>query len=302
MVKVVKVEKFDNVLVVAFDGLDYKKIEKYGCENLKQQEFGKVEITDYERFGTPWLWASFLTGQRHDFRYVKKLKNSKLENLETFLWKNSDLMTKWSGLRGKYLYRNLLDVGMTNHTKEDLESESFIDELGMDAYYVPAYNEYPFNEFAELASTTVEAIGDDLSKEEAFRRHRGFFLRQREELENKLRDKPSSSMMFYFKFTDSAQHLIFNDSETIDYMGREYGEEDLYREIDELAGKIRQLSDHELVLFVSDHGLSSGDHNENAFYSSNRELGLEEPHITDFHALIVEKVRKSSDEIEGIEI
>lgn len=295
--------EFENVLIVAFDGLDYEKIKKYDCKNIQQDEFGKIDITSFERFGTPWLWASFLTGEKHDFRYVKKLSNSKLENLETFFWKNLGFMTKWSGIRGKYIYDKLLRQEMTNHTKEDLEHPSFIEELGMDSYYVPAYNEYTFNEFAEYASSTVKALGDgEITKSEAFRRHRGLFLRQKEELQNLLKNKPQDSMMFYFKFTDSVQHLIFNEEDKIDYMGQEYTEKDLYHEIDNLAQKIKQNSEHDLILFVSDHGLDKGDHNENAFYSTNQVFELESPAFTGFKSILMERVKPEKSEVQSIDI
>lgn len=296
----VELSKFDNILVVAFDGLDYEKVRKYGCDELKQEEFGRVNIRNFDRFGTPWLWASFLTGKEHNFRTVKKFKNSKIESMETFFWKNVWPMKKWTGLRTEYIYKNL-GLEMTSHTKEDLEHPAFLDQLDMDAYYVPAYNEYPFNEFAELASTTVESMKDgDVTRSQAFRRHRGFFLRQQEELMNLL-DSDFKSMMFYFKFTDSAQHLLFNEDTNIDYMGKKYDTEMLYKEINELAKKIRESSNHDLVIFISDHGLSGGDHNENAFYSSNQEIGLENPELTDFQKYLVENVEKQ-DEIEGIDI
>ena len=58
--------------------------------------------------------------------------------------------------------------------------------------------------------------------------------------------------------------------------------------MDELAKKIKQKAlqkGYERIIFMSDHGLPAEEgHNENAFYSSNKELfGEEKPHITDFY-------------------
>jgi len=71
--------------------------------------------------------------------------------------------------------------------------------------------------------------------------------------------------------------------------------EETYHEMDELGAEIQQEADEEgfdTVLFMSDHGLpdvENGGHNENAFYSCNRELfGDKTPHITDFHDKILE--------------
>jgi hypothetical protein len=65
--------------------------------------------------------------------------------------------------------------------------------------------------------------------------------------------------------------------------------------MDEMAAEIQQKAEEEgfdTVLFISDHGLpdvENGGHNENAFYSCNRELfGDKTPHVTDFHDKILE--------------
>lgn len=56
------------------------------------------------------------------------------------------------------------------------------------------------------------------------------------------------------------------------------------------------------VLFVSDHGLpdvEKGGHNENAFYSCNKELfGDKTPHITDFHDKILELTDSETSDID----
>jgi hypothetical protein len=70
--------------------------------------------------------------------------------------------------------------------------------------------------------------------------------------------------------------------------------EQLYRETDELAARIIGYfsDDYDTITFMSDHGLpTQEEHNENAFYSCNKELfGSETPHITDFHDVILEKI------------
>ncbi|MFB6199382.1 MAG: alkaline phosphatase family protein [Candidatus Nanohaloarchaea archaeon] len=281
----------ERVLIVAFDGLDKEKIEEFGCENLMQEEFGKIDITDHDRLGTPWLWASFLTGQKHEFRAVKRLNNDLLERMEVFFWKHVWPMKKWAGLRTKLL-RKIPGIHNTNHTREDLEAETFLEKIGAPGYYVPAYNEYPFNEFSDYASLTVEALGGGKhTREEVVKKHRELFLRQKEELLRLIENDVHNSFMFYFKYPDAIQHLLFNGP--IDYAGEDYGIEEMYHELDDLAGDIRDAAPHELVLFLSDHGLEDGDHNLNAFYSSNQEIEIRKPELTDFHSLILENASQS---------
>ena len=86
-------------------------------------------------------------------------------------------------------------------------------------------------------------------------------------------------IMAYFNLADSIGHLSFGIEEKM---------AEVYKELDQLAGKIKDSDD--FVLIISDHGMKAigryGDHNMNGFYSFNQKFGLNVPKITSFHDLI----------------
>lgn len=68
--------KYDRLLVVGFDGLDYQKIKEYNCENIVQQSFGRLETEGME-LKTPKLWASMITGEKPDEHGIKQMLSFK---------------------------------------------------------------------------------------------------------------------------------------------------------------------------------------------------------------------------------
>ena len=86
-------------------------------------------------------------------------------------------------------------------------------------------------------------------------------------------------LMGYFNLADSIGHLSFGITEKM---------AEVYRELDNLAQRVKEADDH--ILIISDHGMEAvgrfGDHSRHGFYSFNHELGLNLPRITRFHDLI----------------
>lgn len=85
--------------------------------------------------------------------------------------------------------------------------------------------------------------------------------------------------MGYFNLADSIGHLSFGIEEKMKVV---------YKELDEMAGEVKGSQD--LILTISDHGMQAlgryGDHTKNGFWSTNKELGLNLPKITDFYKLM----------------
>jgi phosphopentomutase len=92
-------------------------------------------------------------------------------------------------------------------------------------------------------------------------------------------------LMGYFNLADSIGHLSFGITEKM---------AEVYRELDQLAEKIKDADDY--ILIISDHGMEAvgrfGDHNRNGFYSFNHKVGLNMPKITSFYDLIRRDVEK----------
>ncbi|MFQ6095966.1 MAG: hypothetical protein ACE5NN_07470 [Candidatus Bathyarchaeia archaeon] len=88
-------------------------------------------------------------------------------------------------------------------------------------------------------------------------------------------------VMGYFDLADAIGHLSFGIPQKM---------EKVYTELEGMAREVKSSSD-EFILVISDHGMKPvgryGDHSRNGFYSTNVELGLNLPKITDFY----EKIR-----------
>lgn len=86
----------------------------------------------------------------------------------------------------------------------------------------------------------------------------------------------SDMVLGYFNLADAIGHLSFGVPEKM---------AEVYSELDEMAGEIKNPDD--FVLIISDHGMKAvgryGDHSQNGFYSFNRKLGLDMPKITSFY-------------------
>jgi hypothetical protein len=86
-------------------------------------------------------------------------------------------------------------------------------------------------------------------------------------------------LMGYFDLADAIGHLSFGVYTKM---------KEVYTELDNLAGKIKNTD--EFILIISDHGMKAigryGDHTMNGYYSANKALNLNLPKITDFHNII----------------
>ncbi len=51
------------LLIIGFDALDKKMVEKFNCDNLKQTSYGITDVSDFKLTRTIALWSSFLAGK-----------------------------------------------------------------------------------------------------------------------------------------------------------------------------------------------------------------------------------------------
>ena len=87
----------------------------------------------------------------------------------------------------------------------------------------------------------------------------------------------------YFNLADVIGHLSF---------GIQAKMKIVYSELDEIAKKVRKINDK--VLIISDHGMKAvgrfGDHSNYGFWSTNFEVKLKEPKITEFKKTIIKYI------------
>jgi hypothetical protein len=269
----------NKVLIVAFDGLDYDLIKEFNLEHICQQEFGSIENKEgIDTIVTTELFASFITGKtwkKHGAVGLGKFQNPWLDSLEKKLNRNK-FFRKFSGLR-KNIYKNmpLLNGRTTSFTRDDMKIDTIFEKVpNSKAIDVPSYN-YGYN--VKLMDTIqeqgLEAAEKDLDRFTKWKKWELF-----DEME-----KDHDLIMAHFHKPDHIHHWYWE-------VGKMDKVKQTYYEMDEFAGEILDKAEKtgfDTVIFMSDHGLpdvENGGHNENAFYSSNRQLfGVETPHITDFH-------------------
>jgi hypothetical protein len=87
----------------------------------------------------------------------------------------------------------------------------------------------------------------------------------------------------YFSAADVLGHLNF---------GNKFLMKMIYKDFDELAGKIKA----DKLIVLSDHGMKSigqfGDHSEYGFWSANFKTGLKNPRITEFYKAITSLIKQ----------
>ena len=292
----------DNILVVAFDGLDKELIDEYGLEEIKQEEYGVIDNrTGMEFIKTSELFASFITGKTNDEHGIVGLTNEEYESG----WKESLInfispKSKRKRVRGFYkIYQILSKLLRTNitelkYSRENLESDTLFEKIeNSRPMYVPSYNPDPY--FQTGAYLEPLGLGFSVQEVEKLIRERCFEPRKKNffsELENDI-ITPRDFLMCHFHFSDFMHHF---HADVNSFGGDEIREEKtkkMYNEMEEFSQEIKEKAEkagYDYIIFMSDHGLPEGvGHNENAFYSCNKELfGDETPKITDFHDKILE--------------
>lgn len=282
----------ENVLVVAFDGLDKDLIEEFELENIRQEEFKSIDNqTGMEHIYTSELFASFITGKTHEEHGIEHLTTwedkRKGRVIETLAPKGIVESTKGFH-RLRETLKTLLKTDEVKYSQEHLEEKTLFEEIDNSrAMYVPGYNPSLFWQLKAETLPLEYGYGSDIAaefwdtREHEFRKKNLF-----SELENDI-VSPREFLMVHLHRTDFHQHLYGDPTGVMDKDKLRK----LYQETDELAGKILKKAGekYDKVIFMSDHGLpAEHGHNENAFYSCNGKLFEETPKLTDFHDRITE--------------
>jgi hypothetical protein len=273
-----------SILIVAFDGLDKRYIDRYDLENLQQDEYGSIDnVTDVEKIMTPELFASFATGEptwEHGIRERGKWNSSFLNKYEKYL-NPLNLMTI------KRFLRSLPWFAKDGVTLEDHESETLFDVFdSSEALFVPTVSPSITQkvnwEHAAAVRNPVLDMDDALEmieREFLWRKKRLF-----EEIEN-----GHDLLMCHLFYPDHLQHHYQDEKMPEDR------KKVLYQRMDDLAATIQEKAagKYDYIVFMSDHGFAKTDgegHNEHAFYSSNKPLFPDrEPRIVDFFDVLVQK-------------
>lgn len=301
------------VCIIALDALEYELVERFYCENLKQREYGKIDVTEFKQHSptgepfTPVVWSSFITGKMPNetgitiepvdsspgLEKVKRLvfRSDLADRIVDLLsirrWKLIKKMRRlrhgrFSGARG---VKEAWEIGEEYYKKMKLKT-IFDSSKNPVVVALPAYKSYAQTAAREthtaVKETWMKFTKGEITGAEFIQKETKLFEKEIDEALVMLEEK-WDLFVFYTKIIDYVGHFFAWNTKA---MWLFYERADKF--IEELGNRIR---DDTFILVISDHGMKkNGVHSDHAFYSINTILGLTKPKITDFYGIIAEKL------------
>lgn len=273
----------DGILVVAFDGMDKKLIDKYQLDYITQRYIGSIDNdSGIKSRSTSELFASMITGETWEKHGVTGVMGeffgSEILGFFESLIKKTYLGTKTRGLR-KAIYTSFqsIDYERRKYRKKDYDLDTIFDEIGGKALYVPSYNPDPDWMLGKphqlIKYYEIEKVLDE--------NHRN--TQKRLKRFSEINHSFWKLTFLHLHEPDTAQDLHYENLEKE------------YERLDKIAKEIKEEygEQYEYIIFMSDHGRPiDSEHNKKAFYSSNKRLSFgSEPHITEFYGEILRIIR-----------
>lgn len=292
--------KVNKVVILGIDALEYSLVEKWNLKNLKQEEYGKIELPIYfgEEPNTRIIWPCFITGKMpHKMGYVtsmvfkpplqffvnaifpkfKFIFNPQRDNPPDALAREKNIKIRLS----KGIYNMLSKLNLIEKpTRYDIKSSTIFDSIPKSIHlHIPIYDE----NLPSYSNKTIKAIEDKMYRP-IFEMQclQEFRQRTKEVFEYLSKENEWTLFMQYFWLLDGIQHVFYNNPRKI---------AKFYIRFDEFVKKVRQnIDDDTLLLIISDHGQRMGIHTNYGFYSTNKPLGLKKPRLIDFRKIIEEMI------------
>ncbi len=235
------------IIIFAIDALEYDKVKEFECKNLMQLHYGKTDISEFSQPRTMVLWSSFMTGQNKE--------KDVLKDGDKEMWDK-----KWP-IKDTFFSKFKSPVVL------DLPGYSYDQEVHAKSREL--LKKYFTTEDEEEKNKVRKEYNKD-----AFEHHRKVkdkFL--------KALDGDHELVLGYFSVADVIGHLNFGNKTMMKM---------IYKEMDEIAADISKKGK---LIILSDHGMKElgifGDHSEYGFWSTNFDIDIKKPKITDFYDLIV---------------
>lgn len=276
------------ICILALDALEYDLIEGFNLENIKQREYGKIDIRMFKDLATPIIWASFISGlppEKHglDIRAIPHWHSSVIDKLRQL-----SIKIGLDRIKGKGRILELVGFEHRPFYEEMIAEfkyrkiETLFDIIpNSKALSVPPYQKWIHPETQLFLRHAIEKE----EKLSAFEEHVwGIFEQKRRKCLKIIQEGNWKLFMTHFMFTDLLGHI---------YAGNPTKMFGIYIKAEQLVEEAKKIiGDETLLLIVSDHGMKTigegtfGEHSDHGFYSSNIPLILENPKITDFFPLI----------------
>jgi len=290
------------LLILGLDGLEISYVEKLRLKYFMQKEYGTHYIGFMNKYYTPLIWGSFLTGlhvEWYGYNYDQCLTKRQLEALPSILRPLYKIKKKILGSR-KLGIRDLLQkLGIANPYPPSILPENLLKltfpeilkELGYKVVCieVPGYNEQTGEYWRGLISqyftkslqSRYEVLKKvlDVSKERLEKAI--YYMLMKYDL-----------IFIYVPIPDLFHHLL--------YSSKSWREKvkliNLYLELHDACKKVIDFAydKNYKVLIVSDHGFDENvyHHSECGFWSVNFELPFKPRTVLDFKKLILYIITK----------
>lgn len=269
-----------NLTILGFDALEYKLIKEFGLSYLKQEDYGKTDISEFEKIVTPVLWGSAITGENLESEFVTEKGNQKMRGIlkKPYYFLKNHYPSFAINTRKFFKKVGVLDkVGgsvFKVSVRNELRKETFLDGENRLGINVPGYNPERTPKCG-----MDEYIQGEVSSEEYINSVWSCFEETRKILLDNL-DK--EVVMAWFCPADRMGHIFRSDLNRM---------RETYEKLNDLAKKVRD-SFNGAVLIISDHGMEKlgkfGDHSDMnyGFWSSNNSLGLKNPRFVDLKNIV----------------
>ena len=185
-------------IILAIDALEYELVKKFDCKNLKQEFFGKTDISEFSQPRTMVLWSSFLKEKNME-KEVLKLGDEKM-------WYFKVDKTFFSGKKVKIIDLPGFSYEKEQHEKERLLLKEFFEKEGKEAEEVKKeYNKNSFEHHKKIKKEFFSAIKQD------FEVVIGYFS--------------LADVIGHLNFGNTAlMKMIYSDLDEIAKIAKEYGE------------------------------------------------------------------------------
>ena len=268
------------VLILAYDGLDHDLVETLSLRNILQREHGKVEVPivgGIDDPSTPIVWTSFITGEPPEVNGVDmpQMWDNEFDGLRSFVRRHRGIHNILKRFKVGQKVREATGARSSFPSRKNIKVDTFFEVVKPSvALGVPVYNKnleeiYPIGD-------VMRARQDPEYLPVFEERVRGIFDEEIEALFDAI-DSEWRLLMVHLHITDLFGHAFWGTEKVAT----------LYEEMDLLTKRVKaRLREDDLVLIISDHGMSKLGHTKKGFYSFNVKIGLVDPDIKDFFNLV----------------
>ena len=268
------------ILILAYDGLDHDLVETLSLRNILQREHGKVEVPiagGIDDPSTPIVWTSFITGEPPEVHGVDmpQMWDNEFDGLRSFVRRHRGIHNILKRFKVGQKVREATGARSSFPSRKNIKVDTFFEVVKPSiALGVPVYNKnleeiYPIGD-------VMRARQDPEYLPVFEERVRGIFDEEVEALFDAIEGE-WRLLMVHLHITDLFGHAFWGTEKVAT----------LYEEMDLLTKRVKaRLREDDLVLIISDHGMSKLGHTKKGFYSFNVKIGLVEPNIKDFFKII----------------